>query len=558
MTAPRRPSYALATLLALIAAALVLKPLASVSWWQSHDMVAYPVRLIEFCQALRLGQRWPRWGPDLYGGYGAPLFNFYPPGAVAPAAALYLAGVKTATALKASLFLYTALGLAAAFLAGELLTKRRDAGVVALVVFAASPYRFTQLMQRGDLAEYCATALAMVALYAYLSMRLRGPTVGRCLCAALAHASIMLTHTITGQWSTELLGLVVAWWVIESVRARDPRSAGAYAATFLGALGLMTIYVLPALAERDLVRIKDMATGNFATEANFLRSIFDLVMPTPALVFFFVGWPAVVALFGTIFAAVGARARYREFMPWAIATALLVLLMCELSAPVWKVLPFGRFIMFPWRLLAFFSITSSLLCATLWAVGVPPRSKLGLVALLLATLAVGWRTHVEQPPPLEVAPNTLPGSPLRVAHEIHSTVIFDEYLPLTVPRRPQSPVHNFVVALSPNTGIEKSKHNGIQVLATVDAADQGWVDIAYFSYPGWKIRTIEGPAPASLATNADGLVRVELPTAGHYELIVEWGTTPLRIVATTITLATLALLPIALLLLLRRRKADAA
>ena len=63
-------------------------------WYQNHDMLAYPVRAVEYVAGWKAGALWPRWAQDLYGGYGSPLFNYYAPGLFVAAGVLMLVGAS--------------------------------------------------------------------------------------------------------------------------------------------------------------------------------------------------------------------------------------------------------------------------------------------------------------------------------------------------------------------------------------------------------------------------------------------------------------------------------
>src|SRR5207302_8333367 len=122
-------------------------------WWASHEKYWYPVRVAEYVAAWRAGAWYPRWCPDLFGGYGYPFFNYYPPGVFAFAGALVALGLSTTAALKATVAAFACAGGAGAFglIRGE--TRRSDAALVGALVFVALPYRATDLFVRGDLAE---------------------------------------------------------------------------------------------------------------------------------------------------------------------------------------------------------------------------------------------------------------------------------------------------------------------------------------------------------------------------------------------------------------------
>ena len=58
------------------------------------------VRLVEFDAAFRAADFFPSWSPDLYSGYGSPIFQFYAPLSYYAAEVPVLMGLDYATALK--------------------------------------------------------------------------------------------------------------------------------------------------------------------------------------------------------------------------------------------------------------------------------------------------------------------------------------------------------------------------------------------------------------------------------------------------------------------------
>src|SRR5258707_12579986 len=107
----RRHWPVLAVVVGALAAALILCwKLFDAPWYQSHDMVAYPVRAIEYVASWKAGALWPRWAQDLYGGYGCPLFNYYAPGLFIVSGVLMLFGASALLALKLAVVAFTVLG----------------------------------------------------------------------------------------------------------------------------------------------------------------------------------------------------------------------------------------------------------------------------------------------------------------------------------------------------------------------------------------------------------------------------------------------------------------
>jgi len=113
------------------------------------------VRLAEFDAAFRAADFFPSWSPDLYSGYGSPIFQFYAPLSYYAAEVPVLMGLDYATALK----LTQLLALFFSGLAMYRLASTDFPGWVACVgaiFYMVAPYRLVDMFIRHALAEHCA------------------------------------------------------------------------------------------------------------------------------------------------------------------------------------------------------------------------------------------------------------------------------------------------------------------------------------------------------------------------------------------------------------------
>ena len=144
----------------LIALSLVpLSPLlVSGTWPVSHEISRYIVLLDGFRDAFLHGILYPRWLPDLFGGYGYPTFCFYQPGFFYAALPFsFLPGYPLVTMYLALLLLFS-LGTVGIYkLCAEL--SGRTVGLLCAALFVLTPYLYVNLYVRGDLSELAAMLL---------------------------------------------------------------------------------------------------------------------------------------------------------------------------------------------------------------------------------------------------------------------------------------------------------------------------------------------------------------------------------------------------------------
>jgi len=531
----------LPSLIAIAAALALLAPWRGVYWWASHEKYWYPVRVVEWVEAWRAGAWYPRWCPDLFGGYGYPFFDFYPPGVFAGAGALVLAlGLSTAAALKTVIAAFAIAGAIGAYglVRGE--TRRSDAALVGALVFVALPYRANDLWARGDLAEYAALSLVPLALWAHRAF-LRAPADRAARAgtlAALAHAAVILCHTLTRLYVTEVLGAMIAASTIarwsEAPARRRALTAGVVLA--LG-VAMAAVYLVPAWIERSIVQVLSMTAGEYQTKRNFIAGRL-LVEAGPLCI----GLPAAIGLYASLVALARAETRRRasELLRWwapAIGFAALTL---APAAIVWRAVPLQAYVQFPWRLLGFAGAFAAAAIGVTWAAAIAPslRAPWRWAPALAASIAIFVAGRPYGKLPQAIAAADVPETPRAIQALAKSSTVVDEYTPAAVfpiPRRPRPFAAQVVDGPARVTAVSRALTEEL----TIDADGPAELDVARFDFPGWRASTEEGPAAATFETSINGLIHVRVPRAGHYRVRVAFGSTPLRDGAAALSLLAL-------------------
>jgi hypothetical protein len=415
-------SRVLPPLLCLLASLLAVAPHAGPdTWTTSHEGLRYPALVEHFYRALAEGELWPRWIPELDGGYGYPQFVYYQP--------LFFLVCAPVRALTGSALLATQSGVALAYFLGALgaywlvseplsgappgpaSAKGRDPGGWALgalgaLAFLLAPYQWLNWLVRGDLSELLAAALCPWALR-YFFEAARG---GRVAPLGLTVALTLLAHPIIGLLLGLLLALGVVLFAADAALRRAWQELLALRSVVLGglvALGLAAPYWLPLALCREEARLE-------------LAFVYDPRQHTVSLAQLFAGgWghggslpapeedkmPFPVGRAAFALGCAGLVLGWRR-VELRVASALLacaLLAMLPLSEPLWG-LPLLRQMQFPWRLLAL--VVTLELCALRGLFLVPARAgRLALPARALAmggaaTLlaALGWHPGQFSPP----------------------------------------------------------------------------------------------------------------------------------------------------------------
>ena len=218
-------AFPLALLIVLLYPVWSIMLRADLDLWATDDGEAHLLRIYAMRLALGETLAFPRWIPDLYRGYGYPVFNFYAP-------LTYVAGhLVTATGLSVwSAFRVLGLGAIVSGATGayafvrtvsSCVTGNRDhsAAIVAGLLYLVAPYPFvTNLYIRADLPEALGLGILpwfLLAMDRCLVAEGRGTTLQSVLIAAVLGAMLLLTHQLSGAlalvsailWTASRLGI---------------------------------------------------------------------------------------------------------------------------------------------------------------------------------------------------------------------------------------------------------------------------------------------------------------------------------------------------------------
>ena len=526
-------------------------------------------RLVQLDNLLRSGVWFPRWATDLGFGFGYPVFNYYSPLAYYLGALLHAAGLSYAHALLGAYVAALALAVTGAY---ALAAHRwgQAAGLVAAAAYGLAPYFYFNALARGALPETLGLGLLPWVLWAYarLARQLRPAWF---MLAALLNATLVLTHTLSAVLAAGLIVVVVS--------AAQSANYRLLLADYTLSLGLAAFFLLPAVLELGAVQAGQLTQpGDLDFHNNFLELGELLAWPQPydaRLVFNAV--PASLSLAAVAVAllswAAGAWPKARSAAHpaqlgrhgprtsegWALASALLVLVLLTLpvSVWVWERVPLLALVQFPWRLVG----PASLLLALLAGAGVGraargplagrPRALAATVALSLAGLwafSLAWSFG-----PASQAPATAGLAELRAYEQTTGqlgTTSAGEFLPKAVRTLPDPHALEAAYGAGRPGARLAALPAGISVLAQtagatgataeVDAAVPATLTFNYFDFPGWRA-TVDGRAVPITPSDPHGLITVPVP-AGPHRVAVRFGATPLRTAASALSVVALAVL----------------
>lgn len=329
-------------------------------------------RIFAMSQLMAQGNIYPRWIPWFHLGYGYPVFNYYSP------LATWLGGVMGVVGLSAPLSfqLITAGSWVFGTLGVAVLGRRflPDApALLAATLWMYAPVRMHEYWVQGSLSHIVATALVPWMFLGLIEVTTH-PNRRTAIRFGIITALMLLAH----QPTTYLMilysaGLGLAIWGL-ALRHPLQRALKMSAYVIFGlvvALGLSSVFVLPALLEIDDIVVNDVAqenTGGFLAENTL--TLADQFRPPQlidhtdfsASIYHSYGlWTGILCVIG--FASLLYRRHYAIAAVLGIAAASSVFLATRLSMPIWQTLPEMEQLRFPWRVLRVGIVPVSLLAA---------------------------------------------------------------------------------------------------------------------------------------------------------------------------------------------------
>ncbi len=475
----------------------------------------YVYRTADTVQALGEGRLYPRWSPNAINGYGAPIPQYYPPGAAYLPALLDV--LLTNNATLAVKLIYSAAFLLAGGSVYAFVTRRSNAraGVVAALLYVYSPYLdLVAPHLLGDLPGMIGLALLPALLWS-IDRLLQINRPFDLLYVALISAGLLLTDV-----HIAMAGWLLAAALVAFSRQRFPRWYLALAAGLLS-VGLAAFYWLPALAEADAVQwyVRPDALAGTLTLGGLLAPLLPLdpgaLLPLRQ---FTLGLAAPLLALASIVPVMRRRLSFHALF----LAAGLVFIVLGLA-----VLPSATEL-----------VGVIALCLAIGASAVVTWNRKALLpavtaGLILVAAAPGWLAPRWSAEPLDTSASAqldYEQQGFGIAALPNGKALPSSIAPDSTPNRNLiASTHAGVMnkaesAVGAQVGVLAHNTHSDQFQAQTMAALTLHILTAYF--PGWSARLNEDSIP--LRRSTDGLIDVDLPGPVRGELQVTLGATPPR------------------------------
>ncbi len=530
------------------------------------DAELHVYRAAELGHTLRGGAFYPRWAPDLYLGYGYPIFNYYAP------LTYYLAnlfdllpGLDIVGGVKAVFILGLLFASVGAYLLGRELFGPL-AGMLGAASFAFSPYVvFIDSHARGDLAEHFSICLIPLVFYVFHRLMSGAGGRGALLGSVLALAATVFSHALLGLVTGVLL---LAYWIWLVILGPGRKRAGWGGLALALAALIIAFYWLPFLLERGAVKLNVIGPGHFDFREHFLTlgdllgpsRILDMGAAAPrfrynlGLAQWLLALPAVGVLLLSWIHRVSEPCRrcHIHLLFFVLAGLGLILVMLPVTALLWERVPGVRYLQFPWRLLgpagAMLAVCAGgavlLIPAGRWR---DLAAAVGLLTILALALPVlyppMWGAGFGGVEPLDIIAWEQQGS---YALGTTSTGDFVPVGAALVPMHPQpsliesyaqpGPVDRVNRATLPEgTTAEILEQRALYDHFVVTAPGEFVFRLYTFYFPGWRAY-IDGEEVAIDMAGPEGFITFWVPS-GEHEVVVRFEDTPPRTVGWATSLA---------------------
>ncbi len=557
----------------------------------NHDKELYMVWLSEFDVGIKDGQFLPRWVPDVWVGYGSPLFNFNQPLFYYIAELFHLIGISLLASVKLTLIIITALGFWFMYLLARQFFESRGA-LISAVIYSLSSYHLGLIYSRGALSEYLAMCLLPLLFFLFYRLR-RISSLKYFFWCALVVALLLLSHNI----STILyLPLLTVFILIFGKRKFSSYllSLGSIVVGFL----LSAWFWLPAFAERQYLKIDNLYSGPYDYHNNFtsLGNLFYSNFMDNTAVFYQVSFVASLIIVITVVALFvhwqKDVQKSRMVLFFLVISLLSVFMTNAASLIIWENVPLMEYLQFPWRWLSVVNFGLAI-CA-------------GVVAWPFMQRAFAWiykkinskaeyRYPVVTPviiilllfffsPSLGPSGGYLPQKTdeqytphQQIVDQLHESTTLNTFVYKTAifPRdndldkleeRANNTVRDLydhmlnnqeffyqsVELLSGQAMITETNSTSVREEYEIDSVGESKIMINTFWFPGWQAE-LDGQA-TSISVNEDyGLMEFTIP-AGVHSLVIEFKNTTIRTIANIVSSVALVIYVLFGLYLIIKRK----
>lgn len=523
---------------------ITIKPLFRSGYYPMHDDIQ-PMRLMQMDKCIRDLQIPCRWVPDMGYGYGYPQFNYYAPLPYYVMEVIHLSGFGILDSIKIYLIFITLLSVWGVYKASSKFWSDESAGFITAILYTYFPYRAVNLYVRGGISEYTAQALIPFVIYYAISLTKDGKK-SDILKLSLSTTALFLSHNISALFILPYLIIFIIYLAGTKNIKNLYHSFARIAVSVSVALFLSAFFLLPALFEKSFVHTETLTSNYFDYKGHFLSiyqilfsngwgygssgpGVNDQIMLGVGLIFWLIPLIALISGFKD-------KTKRGKLLILNLLAWLSLFLIHPRSLVVWEILPFMKYIQFPWRFNLFAGIFFAIAAGYFGTLKIGKFGKSLIVAIFSILLITMYGSFFRPDKWINISDSEkLSGKNWETAQ----TVSINDYLPVYTELSPAKKAGDTPQILSGSvtfTVIEKGTnwqrwkietHQDSRVLAQL------------FYFPEWKVY-VDGREVDYDYKKTNGLIAFDLKQ-GNREVIIKLVDTPIRIIGNTLSLVSVFL-----------------
>jgi hypothetical protein len=562
----------------LIIVALVLltlpaiQPLLQDEMPHTDDGYLHLYRAIALEHSLRHdGSLYPRYSSGLVYGYGAALFNYFPPSTYYPTVFLHWAGLSFVQAWVGTLILFVWIAAFGTFLLGKEWAGDTG-GFITAAAYVYAPYLLFDTVIRGTSSEMGGLVLLPWVMWGFTRLAFYGQQ--RDFTAAfLTFALFIPMHNLVTLHGTVMLAGYCAYLWLSSTQKLRVFSQLLIAAII--AVIMTAFFWLPALGETEYTKIDAVASNLSSIDVTrSLRPLLEvfalprtadptqLQPPIPIVL----GWVQIIL--GVIGTGLAWQKRTRKIISLQIVLWLIVIIVVYLQLPisaiVWEKVPLIGYSQFAWRTIGLPSLTLALLAGIGGALIIDriqvQSLKSAALCVFLALIVLYGIPYLYTTYTSVAADSIVDAQDFERRTGALTISSYSEYLPIWVDENtldsekliPAFAANEVIPRLTPPDGVTilDVQWQATSAVIELQAASPSTLVFDWLYVPGWQARFLDETTalvPLTVRPNQpQGFVTVDIP-AGTHTLEIALRDTRLQSIAEWVSIAGVGILGLMLL-----------
>jgi len=503
-----------------------ISPLLHHGFFPTFDDIQV-VRIDVMFRELLSGQIPVRYVNEFGNNGGYFLFNFYSPLVYYLGALLHFIGFTLVKSTKLVFILGYLLGGVGIFVLLKAYCDKLSS-VLGVTLFLTASYLGYDVYTRGDLAEFFAFAMLPWIFWIFLSLK-KHPNLNRLFIAGFLYALLIISHNIISYITSIFIFLLLI------LPPYSKKTTIYYIFSIITASIFSASYWIPLFSEYKFLNL----TSNSSIVGQYFS---NFLSPLQIAGFQKIPWgfrPPILGsgLFvGIIFSALILLHHYKKerninsVSIFAFLGILLsIFLISNLSKPLWDMVPFFRYIQFPWRFLAVVTVLAVLLISVTISKFTNAVIKIiFFMLLLIPAVTINYQY---------LKPSEYNYIATYKAEDICSTTTWaQEYLPMWTKKC--FPKDNHLPLVYSRDPIIISNINSVQNGRKTffnTYGNGGRVYFAKYYFPGWQVIMDENINIKLYPSGNQGLITFDVPS-GRHSIVVSLKDTNARFIGNMLTL----------------------